>query len=211
MIEEDFRKNIRRYNREIQRGDKMAYNPLAFGQMLVAMGSLVFAAFLYTIYRGTLDARQSKSYGGVFMLLGIIASTFGLGLFMSEPIPGHYIEVYGVGYLVFTMLMLIAGLCLIFDWDYRPASYLAFVGGLALLHSAYAIWTNQMSKSPAVTATIFLLSGIGAAGSIYMTHGDLQKKRTWILLGITIFVIFGAMALFSGMMAQAGHIQSALA
>lgn len=189
----------------------MAYNPLAFGQILVAMGVLVFAAYLYTVYKKTDDTKQDRGFGGVFILLGIIASVFGFGLFMAEPISGQYIEVYGVGYLVFTLLMLLAGLTLMFGWDRRPASYLALIGGIALLNSAYTVFANNLSREPAATAGLFFLSGIAAAGSSWMTHGDLQKKRAWIIVGILLFVAIGLFALYSGMMAQQGHVASAIA
>lgn len=189
----------------------MTYNPLAFGQILVAMGVLVFAAYLYSVYKKTADAKQDKGYGGVFVLLGIIASVFGFGLYLTEPIAGQYIEIYGVGYLIFTLLMLAGGLTLLFGWDKRPASYLALVGGLSLLNSGYTVWANQLSKEPLATAGLFVLSGIAAAGSAWMTHGDVEKKRRWILVGIVIFVVLGLFALYSGMMAQQGHVASAIA
>lgn len=189
----------------------MAYNPLAFGQMLVAMGSLVFAAYLYYQYKNSKDHKLESGFGGIFVLLGLVASIFGFGLFVSQPIPGHYIEVYGVGYMVYTMLMLILGATLIFKWDLRPASYLGVVGGIALLNSAYTIWINQMSKHPLATTIVFLLAGLGALGSPLMAHGDIDKKRKLFLLGMLLFILFGLLTLYSGMQSQMGHVMSALA
>ena len=189
----------------------MAYNPLAFGLMMVAMASLLFVAYLYRRYTKHIDKGQEKDFGGMFTLLGILGGIFGLSIFMHETLPGQYIEVYGVGYMVFTLLMLAAGMSMLFGWDKRPASYLAFLGGIALLNSSYTVMKFGLSKSPLGTGTIFALAGLGSIGTILLTHVDIKKNRWIVILVGLAFLTLGILAYYSGMHAQLGHVESALA
>jgi len=178
--------------------------------MLIAAGSLIFAIYLYKVFRKSFEKKEEQGFGGVFFIIGLIASFFGLGLYFSEPIPAQYIEIYGVGYLVFTLLMIIGGLSLMFNWNEKPASYLAVIGGIMLLGSAYTVFSFSLSKSPFSTALMFGLSGLGSISSIILTHSTKRLKvLEWLV--ILIFVAVGLLTLYSGLHAQYGHVASTLA
>ena len=189
----------------------MAYNPLAFGLMLVGSGALVAAKFVCKEYTNKLEKTSGKAFGAVFIIFALIAGIFGFNLYFAETIPAHYTEIYGVGYLLFTMLMLAGGITLYFDWDRRPASYLAALGGIILLNSARTVYTFSMSKSPMATTATFALAGLGAIGSLLYTHPNehplIKDNMKWITYaGIAIFAVMGLLALYSGLMAQFGHV-----
>ena len=187
----------------------MAYNPLAFGLMLIAMGSLLFSFYVYAC-RKKITNQQEKAYGGVFILLGIIAGVFAISMFISAPIPAHYIEVYGVGYFIFSILSIIAGLCMVNKWDKQPAAYLAAIGGVILLGTARTVYNFSMSKSPVVTTALFVLTGLGAMGTLSLTCTK-KISKDWITLIALIFLVAGLLALYSGLSAQFSHVGSQLA
>jgi len=194
------------------RGEIMSYNPLAFGLILVGTGALMFANYLYAHFKEHINHSKEKTYGSVFLLIGILAGIFGFGLFFSTPIPGQYIEIYGVGYLLFSMLFIIAALCLLNSWDYRPASVFASIAGVILISSACVVYHFQMSKSPLGTAFIFLLSGLGSISTYKLAHlHGYKNQKGYLVIAITIFALVGLIMLYSGLSAQFEHIAMALA
>ena len=74
----------------------MAYNPLAFGQMLVGSGALVLSGYLWERFKGKDEKKLpalEKSFGVVMFLQGIIALLFSAQMYLVGPTPGHYIGV----------------------------------------------------------------------------------------------------------------------
>lgn len=190
----------------------MAYNPLAFGLMLVGTGALLFAYYLFHHFREKIDPQKEKTYGAIFIILGGIAMAFGFNLFVNTPIPDHYIEVYGVGYFVFATLTLVGGLVMLNNWDYRPASVFGALGGVLLVASSYNVLINELSRDPLKTAAIISLSGLGALLTYPLTHiQDVQKRKVWLIITIIVFALAGALAFYGGITAQLGHVERALA
>jgi len=190
----------------------MAYNPLAFGLMLISMGAILFSSYVFFWKNNKVSAKQEKTYGTAFILLGIIAGIFGFIIYTTEPIPTQYIEVYGVGYFVYSILLLLGGLCMVHGLDKRPAAYLAGIGGLMLLGSARTIYIYSMSKSPLAATTMFGLSGLGLLGAIKLAHSS-HKNASKLLIWLVIlaFLIVGLLTFYSGVNAQLGHAANALA
>jgi uncharacterized membrane protein len=190
----------------------MAYNPLAFGLMLVSMGALIFSAYVHNQLKSKSSLKQEKGFGGVFVTLGFIAGIFAFSLYFFETIPAQYIEVYGVGYFVFSILLVVGGLSMFYEWDKVPLSYLAFVCGIVLLNSARTVYYYAMSKSPLATTALFGGAGLGAMSTLFLTHLGAKKTPKWVgFLVVLAFVCVGLLALYSGVNAQFGHVGSALA
>ncbi|MCA9478002.1 MAG: DUF981 family protein [Nanoarchaeota archaeon] len=189
----------------------MAYNPLAFGLLLIGTGALLFAAYLFDAKK-KISFQTEKNYGIIFSVLGFLAGIFGLGLYAFTPIPEQYIEVFGVGYLVFSFLSLVAGITLLTKSYRKPSVFLAGIGGVFLLGSACVIYSNQLTRSPLASAALFALAGLSSIGMI--PYQFLKSKRLqkiiWIKL-IIGFTLVGLLAIYTGLSAQAGHVASILA
>ncbi|MDP3916740.1 MAG: DUF981 family protein [Nanoarchaeota archaeon] len=189
----------------------ISYNPLAFGLMIVGVGALLFGSCLHQYHKKKLSFGGEKTYGLMFIIIGIITSLFAFIMYFTEPIPKQYIEVYGVGYFMFSILMIVSGTILYKRLDKRPASYLALVSGVILLWTARNIYSYSMSKSPLGTTAIFAFAGLGSMGSYFFGSRKL-KDIPGILITLTVlaFVLCGLLALYSGFSAQFGHLGSLL-
>lgn len=179
----------------------MSQNPLALGLMIVAIGAITFAYYLYKNSK-----KEEQSFGIIFLVLGLIATGFGFNLYLTQPIPAHYIEIYGVGYFVFALLTIVGGVTMIFGWDKTPAQFLGIVCGIILLNSARTIFFYHLSKSPIGTTALFSFAGLGSMAYYIYNKGKLPK---WVIIGL--FVACGLLALYSGLSAQFGHVGSMLA
>ncbi len=180
--------------------------------MLISVGSLLFSCYLFSWKHKKVSVKQEKTYGITFILLGIIASVFGFSIYINEPIPPQYIEVYGVGYFVYGLLLLVGGWCMVLNWDKKPASYLAGIGGLILLWSARTIYYYGLSKSPLASTLIFALSGFGALGTTILAHKKQSSTSLlFVWLVLLAFFIVGLLTLYSGLNAQFGHVGRVLA
>jgi len=184
----------------------VAHNPLALGLILVGMFGLLFAGYLWNIFKNKKrDNNENNAFGIAFCVASIIGFIFLIQLFFFEPIAGHYVEVYGTGYAIFSLAMLIVGIQVLRGVETTSAKYLASLMGIVLLSLAYLISKFSLSKSPTATMFIFALPGLGA-----LLFPGIKKKEILILV-MLIFLIFGALALYSGINALDGHITSALA
>ncbi len=180
----------------------MSQNPLALGLMIVALGALLFAAFILRQPK----RKEEQTFGTIFLVLGLLAVEFGFDLYVTQPIPAQYVEVYGVGYFVFAVLSIIGGATMIFGWDKTPVAYLGVLGGLILLTSARTIYHFAMSKSPLGTTALFSFAGLGSV--VYVLYHQ-DKIPKWVI--VVLFAACGLLALYSGLSAQFGHVGSALA
>ncbi|MBS3128097.1 DUF981 family protein [Candidatus Woesearchaeota archaeon] len=183
-----------------------AHNPLALGLILVGIFGLLFAWYLYGVLKNKKqDKKENKAFGIAFCVASFVGFIFLIQLYFFVPIPVQYIEIYGVGYAMFSIAMLILGIQLLKGVETTSARYLASVIGIVLLWLAYVVSKYNLSKSP--IATMFLLGLPGVAAFLFP---GIKNKKILIIV-MLLFFVFGALALYSGLNALDGHVASALA
>lgn len=196
----------------------MVHNTLALDLLIVAAGGILVGAYMVFSYialkRGSkLESNLSKGFALTALSIGIISALMTLHMFIFKPIPSHYVELFGIGLGIYSLLFIAGGLALYVGNDLRVISYLAAIGGLLMLQAANATLSFSLTRNPSLTATLFILSALAAFSLVASTHTKTGTKP-WKVATIVVAVLaisMGIIALFIGVNAYYGHIARAVA
>ena len=136
------------------------------------------------VYKGLDDADQTRWAPG-FLLVGMLALTFGGHLCMTWPLPGPYNSAFGEMSVLFGGIFFMAGVSLAKGWDLLIVAYYAFFAGLAAMVLGAKILEGGLTKVPWLAAIGFVLSGAGGvfAAPLLLWFRDDRRVR---LLGALV-------------------------
>ncbi len=192
------------------------YNPLVVALILVTVGSIISAIYLFRETRGQHSPRDRKSFAWLFGLVG------GFSLLISGEIfwanwagfpAAQYTELFGVAITLYAMVMFSAAFVLYTDLDPRPFTWLTAVAGLILFQGARAVLDFDLTRAPRVTAGIWLSAGI--AGILLLPTAytkEASDARTYLLYAVIVFLALAAVLTgFMAFEAHYGHIAEVVA
>lgn len=195
----------------IQAGGISPYNPLVVALALLAGGSAIGAVFVYREAQDAHDATDRGSFAWLFGLIGVIGLLISGEIFWADwaGFPAaQYTELFGVAQTLYAAVMLAAAFVIYTDLDPRPFAWFAAISGVILLQGANAILSFRLTRSPEVSAGIWVaagLAGIGVLPAAYLDEGS--DGRRYLLYAVTVFlVIVAALSLFMAVTAHYGHI-----
>lgn len=192
------------------------YNPLVVALILVSVGSIISAIYLFREARGEHPGDDPRSFSWLFGLIG------GFSLLISGEIfwanwagfpAAQYTELFGVAITLYSMVMLSAAFVLYTDLDPRPFTWLTAVAGLVLFQGARAVLSFELTRSPPVTAGIWTstgLAGVLLLPTAYTAEGS--DGRTYLLYAVVALLVVAAVLTgFMAIEAHYGHIAEVVA
>jgi len=166
-------------------------------------GTVILA---YYLWKG-MDEKDQRPYAAAFFATGLLGTITGLQLAFTWPLPGSYNVAFGDTTTLFGVVFLATSIALWQGWDLLPVSIYAFFAGIDAVLVAFAIWSQQLTKSPILSALGFLLAGLGGLGAFpFFMWFKGNKAVRWI----AILVLLATAALWSITFfgSLSGHIAS---
>ena len=191
----------------------MAHNTLALDLFLIGSSAILLGIYiLFSSLKKKFSRETNKSFGILFLLAGFLALILTFEMFLFEPIPHQYIEIYGTMLAIFSLISLSGGLAIYLNSDLRPVSYLGGLGAILSFKSANSVLAFNLSKSPVSTAAIFILAGLSGLFTIVFSHLSNQKSKFWfsLVFSIVLFAL-GVLCMYTSASALFGHVASAIA
>ena len=150
----------------------------------MSAGFIILAAY---VFRGLDDENQPRWSLGFFPV-GLIALIFGGYIAMYWPLPGQFNAAYGDMSVLFGVIFLFAGLGMAMRWKLSVIAAYAFPAGVGAIVVGIQIWMLQITKSPALTAAGFVLSGL-AGVCAFPTTTILRNQMNWRLLAAAVLLL----------------------
>lgn len=147
-----------------------------------------------------IDRAFSVAVGAV----GFYAFVAGFYMMGAEPFRAPFSEFFGLIHVYYGMVLIIGTVCVGKDWDLRPASYLAFLGGI--INIIY-VYINETLIYNASYTPIFGAAALVGLSAPFATH----LKSVWAsrVTGI-LCIILALVALYIGGPAIVGHVARGL-
>ncbi len=187
------------------------YNPLVVALILVSVGSIISAIYLFREARDRHQSDDPQSFAWLFGLVGAFALLISGQLFWANwaGFPAQqYTELFGVAVTLYAMVMLSAAFVLYTELDPQPFTWLTAISGLVLLQGARAAYAFSLTRSPAATAGIW--SSLGLAGLLLLPAAYVDADsdaREYILYPIVALLVLAAgLTGFMAIEAHYGHI-----
>lgn len=171
--------------------------------MLVNMvaGLVLLATF---VYQG-LDSPKQKQWIPGFGMTGAIALATGLPMVWNWPVPGSFNIAFGETSVLFGILFTTTSLALALNWDLLTITIYGFFAGLAAIEIGIRSINLNLTKSPLIAGTGFILTGLGgvlAAPTLLYLKAD----RSWRLLGAAVLIAAALIWAYTGYMAYWEHL-----
>lgn len=181
----------------------MPTNVLALGLYSTAAASLVTGTYFLKLKMFTAEdvkAKANAGFGTAITFMGLYTFIAGLYLLAGTPLNAPYNEYFGAITTMFGMLLLMGGLSIKNDWDLRPVSYFAAIGGIIAANHTYI---NELIIHNANYPYVFVSAAIAGFSLLPATH----IRNIWVsrIAGILIIVL-GLVTLYIGVTAFQGHI-----
>lgn len=188
-------------------------DPLDLWLMLLGTSLLVVAYWVYLNYVSGRpeDYKRSvnRNLAFFFLLLGLYAFITGLWATFTWPLPGAYNIVLMDPWAVFGVAMLLLGVSLLFGFNPVGVSYGLAALGFPILVYGIAIYSKGLTREPLFSALMYVLIGLAALGSPLLAYyGGSGRGRFIAYIAIVILVIAALIALYTGVNATFGHIDS---
>lgn len=183
------------------------YNPLVVALILVSVGSIIGAIYVFREARGTHQPDDHQSFAWLFGLIGGFALLISGQLFWANwaGFPAEqYTELFGVAVTLYAMVMLSAAFVLYTDLDPEPFAWLTAISGVVLLQGARAAFNFSLTRSPTMTAGIW--SALGLAGLLLLPSayaGETSAIRRYLLFVVSLLLVIAAV--LTGVMAVEAH------
>ncbi|MDE1851744.1 MAG: DUF981 family protein [Candidatus Micrarchaeota archaeon] len=159
---------------------------LTIEMAMVVIANAIAASLLLSL-KSSANAERLKAHG--ILLTALAVPSLALALFTSAvwPLPGSYNIIFGDVFLLFSAVVLAAGLLLyLVPRQYSTVSVpLLFAGLLSVVYGA-AIYVNGMTSSPLVASGFFVLEGLAA---VSMAYSITNRNRTPLNLSIILIVL----------------------
>lgn len=187
------------------------YNPLVVALILVSVGSIISAIYLFREARDRHQPDDPQSFAWLFGLIGAFALLISGQLFWANwaGFPAQqYTELFGVAVTLYAMVMLSAAFVLYTELDPQPFTWLTAISGLVLLQGARAAYAFGLTRSPAATAGIW--SSLGLAGLLLLpaayVDADSDVREYLLYPVVALLVIAAGLTGFMAIEAHYGHI-----
>lgn len=171
--------------------------------LLVNMSAALIMVAMYWL-RG-LD-RDRRFYASGFAATGLVAFIFGLHMCFTWPLPGSFNVLFGEFTVILGTLLLGAALAVGKDWNMLAVGIYGFVGGAAAILAGARILNLGLTAAPAISATGFILTGLG--GVLSLPIALRPSFKTLRVLGCLALLAAAALWLFTGAMGYWGHLAS---
>jgi len=160
----------------------------------------------YYLWKG-MDEKDQRPYAAGFFAAGLIGLITGLQLSFAWPLPGSYNIAFGDTSTLFGIVFLATSIALWQGWDLIPVSIYAFFAGLEAILVGFVIFSQQLTKSPLLSAAGFILAGVGGVGAFpfFMWFKD-NKAVRWI--GILVLLATAALWAVTFYGSLNGHMAS---
>lgn len=187
------------------------YNPLVVALILVCVGAIIGAIYLFREARGRHEPDDHKSFSWLFGLIGGFSLLISGEIFWSNwaGFPAaQYTELFGVAITLYSMVMLSAAFVLYTDLDPRPFTWVTAVAGVVLFQGARATLAFGLTRSPTVTAGIWASTGLAGVLLLPTAYTDEESEsRTYLLYAVVAFLVLAAVLTgFMAFEAHYGHI-----
>ncbi|MDE1823490.1 MAG: DUF981 family protein [Candidatus Micrarchaeota archaeon] len=161
-------------------------DPLTIQMAIIIIANAVAVSLLISI-KSALNIDRLKAHG--LVLASLAVPSLVLALFTSAiwPLPGSYNIIYGDAFLLFSVVLLSAGLLLY----YVPRQYpvisvpLLFAGLFSIIYGA-SVYANSLSSEPLLAGAFFALEGLAAASTAYAI---MRKNPMFTNIAIFLFVL----------------------
>lgn len=167
---------------------------------LVGLWFLKLKPFTAGENKANVDRGFAIAVGGI----GLYAFLAGLYLMAAEPLRAPYSEFFGLIHTFYGVTLIIGAVSLGRGGDLRPASYLAFLGGIINIIYVYINETLIHNVSYPLIFIPAALVGLSAPAAVHL-------KSVWAsrITGI-LCLILAAAALYIGSNSIVGHIARGL-
>lgn len=130
--------------------------------MMVAVVSGTLLAGFYGWRLLDAPPATTRSWGWSFLAVGLLLAIPALHLTLTWPLPGGNNIIMGEPGLYFGLLLALAGVALLREYDLRPLAWLSLPGGVVVVTIAGAILQHGLTRSPALWATAYAVIGVAA-------------------------------------------------
>jgi len=184
----------------------MPTNVLAVGLFAVTGAFRLMGLWLLKLkpFQVAEKTQIDRAFATAIGAIGAYAAVAGFSLLGAEPLRAPYNEFFGLIHVYYGMVLLVGTISLWNEWDLRPASYLAFLGGIINLIYVYMNETLIRNSSYPLIFGPAALVGLTAPLATHL-------KSVWVsrMVGILCLILAGA-ALYIGANAIVGHVARGL-
>jgi putative membrane protein len=152
------------------------------------------------------DGALARAFSIPFGIAGFYLALTGLMISFTWPFPmsgGIYNVLFGGSASLGGLVIIAFALANYFNYNLRPITYIAAVVGLYIIVDGIAILQYRLTRTPELSAALFIVTGIAAILSILFTHSE-NKALRYTLLAFVI--IFTALWLFEAVNVTIGHL-----
>jgi len=185
----------------------MPSNVLAIGLFAVTAAFLPTGIWFLKLkqFNGAQKSMIDKAFAVAVGGVGVYAFLAGFLLMALEPLRPPFNEFFGAIHLYYGLVLIVGALTLANEWDLRPVSYLAFLGGIINLVYVYI---NQTLIQNANYPYVFVPAALVGLSVPFATH----MKSVWAsrVTGI-LCIVLALVTLYIGSNAIIGHIARGLA
>jgi len=165
----------------------------------LVVGLVLLALYFYKYVDG-----DAKKLASGFLVVGFLLTLTGLYVMMLWPLPGTYNIAFGEPALYFGVLLFVAGLSFIFNWDLTGLSIAAFFAGVIAVVVGLRLISLEMTKEPMVSGVAFILTG---TVGILTLPAYIMKEKTVIRYALIVVALIAAgMWAVTGFGAYWGHL-----
>ncbi|UCH34112.1 MAG: DUF981 domain-containing protein [Armatimonadota bacterium] len=118
-----------------------------------------FFLLAYFVYSG-LDSPDYTKWAPGFLIVGLVAVSFGAAMTLTWPLPGSFNMAYGEMSVLLGIIFLVAGLATAKGWDLITVACYAFFAGCAAVILGIRIINLDLTLSPMLSGIGFIISGI---------------------------------------------------
>lgn len=184
----------------------MPTNVLAVGLFAVTAAFIPTGMWFLKLkpFNGEKKIASDRAFASTVGAVGIYAFMAGFYLMAASPLRDPYNEFFGTIHLFYGIVLLVGALCVGMDWDLRPASYLAFLGGIINILYVYINETLIHNSNYPIVFVAAALVGLSAPAATHI-------KSVWAsrVVGI-LCIVLALVTLYIGLNALTGHIARGL-
>lgn len=186
----------------------MPTNVLAVGLFAVAAAFLSTGLWFLKLKPFTVPAKKMEidnAFALAIGAVGVYAFMAGFYLLAGEPLRAPYSEFFGLIHVYYGMVLIVGAFSVGKGFDLRPASYLAFIGGIINIVYWYI---NETLIHNATYPLIFIPAALVGLSVPFATH----VKSVWAsrVTGV-LCIILALIALYVGVNSIIGHVARGLA
>ena len=162
------------------------------------------------IYKNPGDSDQKNWVPG-FATVGVIALVTGFFMVFTWPLPSSFNIAFGSPSILFGALFLAAAFALAKNWDLGGLAIYALIAGTVAIVIGARLIDLELTRSPALSGTGFILTGLGGAASATGLYFRTLRSIRWLrLIIIAILLAAASIWAYTAYDALWGHLESFL-